>query len=166
MRGDTGDWLVRVCRDGGKVDGEVARRYGGRVAGCARYLFPGPGNAGVGRSLALKALGMPLPRRAESAFIWRRRRWRENWRSPRRRILVGVKIYGCWRLRGIGRWTANYFALRGWQARYLLPDDYLIKQRFAGMTAAQIATRSAGNRGVPTRYYAIWAYPRLATVNG
>jgi DNA-3-methyladenine glycosylase II len=34
---------------------------------------------------------------------------------------------------GIGRWTANYLALRGWQAKdVFLPDDYLIKQRFAG----------------------------------
>jgi DNA-3-methyladenine glycosylase II len=34
-------------------------------------------------------------------------------------------------LPGIGRWTANYFALRGWQAKDIfLPDDYLIKQRF------------------------------------
>jgi DNA-3-methyladenine glycosylase II len=40
---------------------------------------------------------------------------------------------------GIGRWTANYLALRGWQAKdVFLPDDYLIKQRFAGMTPAQI----------------------------
>ncbi len=40
---------------------------------------------------------------------------------------------------GIGRWTANYFALRGWQAKdVFLPDDYLIKQRFPGMTPAQI----------------------------
>lgn len=34
-------------------------------------------------------------------------------------------------LPGIGRWTANYFALRGWRAPDIfLPDDYLIKQRF------------------------------------
>ncbi len=39
---------------------------------------------------------------------------------------------------GIGRWTANYFALRGWQAKdVFLPDDYLIKQRFPGMTPAK-----------------------------
>ncbi len=42
-------------------------------------------------------------------------------------------------LPGIGCWTANYFALRGWQAKISLPDDYLIKQRFPGMTPAAIA---------------------------
>ncbi len=43
-------------------------------------------------------------------------------------------------LPGIGRWTANYFALRGWQAPDIfLPDDYLIKQRFPGMTPTRIA---------------------------
>ena len=53
---------------------------------------------------------------------------------------------------GIGRWTANYLALRGWQAKdVFLPDDYLIKQRFAGMTPAQFAaTPSAGSRGALT----------------
>lgn len=54
---------------------------------------------------------------------------------------------------GIGRWTANYFALRGWQAKDIfLPDDYLIKQRFSGMTPRKSAVmRSAGNPGAPTR---------------
>lgn len=43
-------------------------------------------------------------------------------------------------LPGIGRWTANYFALRGWRAPDIfLPDDYLIKQRFHGMTPTRIA---------------------------
>ncbi|EMD9039895.1 DNA-3-methyladenine glycosylase 2 [Salmonella enterica] len=55
---------------------------------------------------------------------------------------------------GIGRWTANYFALRGWQAKDIfLPDDYLIKQRFAGMTAAQI--RRYAERWKPWRSYAL-----------
>ncbi|EBX6686331.1 hypothetical protein DS275_08240 [Salmonella enterica subsp. salamae serovar Sofia] len=55
---------------------------------------------------------------------------------------------------GIGRWTANYFALRGWQAKDIfLPDDYLIKQRFAGMTPAQI--RRYAERWKPWRSYAL-----------
>jgi DNA-3-methyladenine glycosylase II len=55
---------------------------------------------------------------------------------------------------GIGRWTANYLALRGWQAKdVFLPDDYLIKQRFAGMTPAQI--RRYAERWKPWRSYAL-----------
>jgi 3-methyladenine DNA glycosylase/8-oxoguanine DNA glycosylase len=54
---------------------------------------------------------------------------------------------------GIGRWTANYLALRGWQAKdVFLPDDYLIKQRFAGMTPAGI--RRYAERWQPWRSYA------------
>ncbi|HCJ1906957.1 TPA: DNA-3-methyladenine glycosylase 2, partial [Klebsiella pneumoniae] len=55
---------------------------------------------------------------------------------------------------GIGRWTANYFALRGWQAKDIfLPDDYLIKQRFPGMTPAAIARYA--RRWQPMRSYAL-----------
>ncbi|GCS40900.1 3-methyl-adenine DNA glycosylase II [Escherichia coli] len=55
---------------------------------------------------------------------------------------------------GIGRWTANYFALRGWQAKdVFLPADYLIKQRFPGMTPAQI--RRYAGRWKPWRSYAL-----------
>lgn len=57
-------------------------------------------------------------------------------------------------LPGIGRWTANYFALRGWQAKdVFLPDDYLIKQRFPGMTPAAIARYA--RRWQPMRSYAL-----------
>ena len=48
----------------------------------------------------------------------------------------------------------NYFALRGWQAKdVFLADDYLIKQRFAGMTPAQI--RRYAERWQPWRSYAL-----------
>ncbi|EOM2406808.1 DNA-3-methyladenine glycosylase 2, partial [Klebsiella pneumoniae] len=48
----------------------------------------------------------------------------------------------------------NYFALRGWQAKdVFLPDDYLIKQRFPGMTPAQI--RRYAERWKPWRSYAL-----------
>lgn len=57
-------------------------------------------------------------------------------------------------LSGIGRWTANYFALRGWQAPDIfLADDYLIKQRFPGMTPARIARYAS--RWHPWRSYAL-----------
>src|SRR5476649_2309608 len=47
---------------------------------------------------------------------------------------------------GIGSWTASYVAMRAWSAPdVFLGGDYLIKQRFPGMTPAKIA-----------RYAEIW----------
>ncbi len=47
---------------------------------------------------------------------------------------------------GIGNWTASYIAMRAWSAPdVFLGGDYLIKQRFPGMTPAKIA-----------RYAEIW----------
>ena len=64
----------------------------------------------------------------------------------------GVKHLISWP--GIGRWTANYYALRGWQAPdVFLPDDYAIKQRFAGMTPAAI--RRYATCWAPWRSYAL-----------
>ncbi|MGC6387687.1 DNA-3-methyladenine glycosylase 2 [Ewingella sp. S1.OA.A_B6] len=41
---------------------------------------------------------------------------------------------------GIGNWTASYVAMRAWSAPdVFLSGDYLIKQRFPGMTQANIA---------------------------
>ncbi|MTD42673.1 DNA-3-methyladenine glycosylase 2 [Erwinia sp. CPCC 100877] len=57
-------------------------------------------------------------------------------------------------LPGIGRWTASYFALRGWQAPdVFLADDYLVKRRFVGMTPAQI--HRYAERWRPWRSYAL-----------
>lgn len=57
-------------------------------------------------------------------------------------------------LPGIGRWTASYFALRGWQAPdVFLADDYLVKQRFPTMTPGQI--RRYAERWQPWRSYAL-----------
>ncbi len=47
---------------------------------------------------------------------------------------------------GIGSWTASYVAMRAWSAPdVFLGGDYLIKQRFPGMTPGKIA-----------RYAEIW----------
>jgi DNA-3-methyladenine glycosylase II len=71
--------------------------------------------------------------------------------SPPEDIEAGMKALQ--QRPGIGRWTANYLALRGWQAKdVFLPDDYLIKQR-AGMTPAQI--RRYAERWQPWRSYAL-----------
>ena len=42
-------------------------------------------------------------------------------------------------LPGIGSWTASYIAMRAWSwPDVFLAGDYLIKQRFPGMTPRQI----------------------------
>ena len=54
---------------------------------------------------------------------------------------------------GIGPWTASYIGMRAWAARdVFLTSDYLIKQRFPGMTPGQIARYAA--RWQPFRSYA------------
>ena len=54
---------------------------------------------------------------------------------------------------GIGPWTASYIGMRAWAARdVFLTSDYLIKQRFPGMTPGQITRYAA--RWQPFRSYA------------
>lgn len=102
--------------------------------------------------LALKALGMPV-KRAESLIHLAESVVEGTFPlRPPEDIDAGVKALQT--RPGIGRWTANYLALRGWQAKdVFLPDDYLIKQRFAGMTPAQI--RRYAQRWQPWRSYAL-----------
>lgn len=102
--------------------------------------------------LALKALGMPV-KRAESLIHLAESVVEGTFPlRPPEDIDAGVKALQT--RPGIGRWTANYLALRGWQAKdVFLPDDYMIKQRFAGMTPAQI--RRYAQRWQPWRSYAL-----------
>ncbi len=59
-------------------------------------------------------------------------------------VQLGVKALLA--MPGIGSWTASYIAMRAWSAPdVFLGGDYLIKQRFPGMTPAKIA-----------RYAEIW----------
>ena len=115
-------------------------------------LFPRADQLAHADPMALKALGMPVKRAealinlAHSALAGRFPL------SAPQDIEQGVKTLQTFP--GIGRWTANYFALRGWQAKDIfLADDYLIKQRFAGMTPAQ--TRDYARRWQPWRSYAL-----------
>lgn len=136
-----------------KLTAKVAQRYGEPLESADGFLcFPTPQQLAAASAEDLKALGMPL-KRAQS--------------------LIAVALAACdgafpltlpadveqgvkdlQTFPGIGRWTANYFALRGWQAKDIfLPDDYLIKQRFSGMTPAQ--TRRYAERWQPWRSYAL-----------
>ena len=114
--------------------------------------FPTPQRLAVADLQALKALGMPL-KRAE-ALIHLANAALEGTLPMTIPGDVEQAMKTLQTFPGIGRWTANYFALRGWQAKdVFLPDDYLIKQRFPGMTPAQI--RRYAERWKPWRSYAL-----------
>ncbi|WP_333848932.1 DNA-3-methyladenine glycosylase 2 [Leclercia sp.] len=114
--------------------------------------FPEPAAVAGADPLALKALGMPL-KRAESLIHLAQSVVAGDFPSEAPEDIESA-IKALQTRPGIGRWTANYFALRGWQAKdVFLADDYLIKQRFAGMTPAQI--RRYAERWQPWRSYAL-----------
>ncbi|MDM2960585.1 DNA-3-methyladenine glycosylase 2 [Citrobacter sp. CK202] len=136
-----------------KLTAKVARRYGDVLADAPEYVcFPTPQTLAAADPFALKALGMPL-KRAEALIHLARATLDGTLETVAPQdIALGVKNLQTFP--GIGRWTANYFALRGWQAKDIfLPDDYLIKQRFSGMTPAQI--RRYAERWKPWRSYAL-----------
>lgn len=136
-----------------RLTAKVAAACGEALEGApGYYLFPTPQRLAQADPQALKALGMPL-RRAEALVHLAQAalsgalplKAPENIEEGLRQLQA---------LPGIGRWTASYFALRGWQARDIfLPDDYLIKQRFPGMTPARIALYA--RRWQPWRSYAL-----------
>ncbi|MGY5956296.1 DNA-3-methyladenine glycosylase 2 [Kosakonia sp. BK9b] len=136
-----------------KLTAKVAQRYGEALEEAPGFIcFPTPQQLAQARPEDLKALGMPL-KRAESLIYLAQTAC--DGRLPLSQpadVEQGIKTLQTFP--GIGRWTASYFALRGWQAPDIfLPDDYLIKQRFAGMTPAQ--TRRYAERWQPWRSYAL-----------
>ena len=136
-----------------KLTGKVVALYGEPLAPDASFsLFPTPERLAAADPAALKALGMPL-KRAEAlihfAQVALSGELPQTLPDDVDQALKALQQYP-----GIGRWTANYFALRAWQAKDIfLPDDYLIKQRFPGMTPAQI--RRYAERWQPWRSYAL-----------
>ena len=136
-----------------KLAARVVALCGAPVKDFPGYLcFPTPDALAAADPLALKALGMPV-KRAESLIHLAQSVVNGTFPlTPPEDIDAGMKALQ--QRPGIGRWTANYLALRGWQAKdVFLPDDYLIKQRFAGMTPAQI--RRYAERWQPWRSYAL-----------
>ncbi|MGS4679137.1 DNA-3-methyladenine glycosylase 2 [Enterobacter soli] len=136
-----------------KLAARVVALCGAPVKNCPDYLcFPTPDALAAADPLSLKALGMPI-KRAESLIHLAQSVVDGTFPlTPPDDIDAGMKALQ--QRPGIGRWTANYLALRGWQAKdVFLPDDYLIKQRFAGMTPAQI--RRYAERWQPWRSYAL-----------
>ena len=136
-----------------RLTAKVAAGWGDPLAEAPGYvLFPTPEALSRADPQALKALGMPL-RRAE-ALIHLARAALSGELPLKAPADIDAGLRQLQTLPGIGRWTANYFALRGWQAKDIfLPDDYLIKQRFPGMTPAAIARYA--RRWQPMRSYAL-----------
>jgi DNA-3-methyladenine glycosylase II len=136
-----------------KLTSRVAKAYGTPLEDEPGFTcFPTPQQLALACPLALKALGMPV-RRAEALIHLAQAAISGVLPlTPPDNIEAAMKALQTFP--GIGRWTANYFALRGWQAKdVFLPDDYLIKQRFPGMTPAQI--RRYAERWHPWRSYAL-----------
>ncbi|MBS5153612.1 DNA-3-methyladenine glycosylase 2 [Escherichia ruysiae] len=136
-----------------KLTAKVAQLYGERLDDFPEYVcFPTPQRLAAADPQALKGLGMPL-KRAE-ALIHLANAALDGSLPMKMPGDVELAMKTLQTFPGIGRWTANYFALRGWQAKdVFLPDDYLIKQRFPGMTPAQI--RRYAERWKPWRSYAL-----------
>ncbi|WP_312627660.1 DNA-3-methyladenine glycosylase 2 [Scandinavium sp.] len=136
-----------------KLTSRVAMAYGTPLDDeSGLTCFPTPQQLVVADPLTLKALGMPIKRAEALVHLAQAAIAGELPLTPPQNIEAAMKAIQAFP--GIGRWTANYFALRGWQAKdVFLPDDYLIKQRFSGMTPAQI--RRYAERWQPWRSYAL-----------
>lgn len=136
-----------------RLTAKVAAGWGEPLADATGYvLFPTPEALSRADPQGLKALGMPLRRAEALIHLARAALSGELPLTAPADIDAGLRQLQT--LPGIGRWTANYFALRGWQAKDIfLPDDYLIKQRFPGMTPAAIARYA--RRWQPMRSYAL-----------
>ncbi|RJT27323.1 DNA-3-methyladenine glycosylase 2 [Buttiauxella izardii] len=136
-----------------KLTSKLAQAFGERLAENPEWLvFPMPERLASLTPEQLKPLGMPLKRGASIIHLAQLMVKGEFPLQCPADVELGVKALTTYP--GIGRWTANYIALRGWQANdVFLPDDYLIKQRFPGMTPAQI--RRYAERWKPWRSYAL-----------
>lgn len=136
-----------------KLTAKVAAAYGEPLAEAAEYrLFPQPQTLAQADPLALKAVGMS--RQRAEALIHLAQAAVDGQLPLEAPDDIEAAMRQLQTLPGIGRWTASYFALRGWQAKDIfLADDYLIKQRFSGMTPARIARYAS--RWQPWRSYAL-----------
>lgn len=136
-----------------KLTAKVAAAYGEPLAEAPEYrLFPQPYTLAQADPLALKAVGMS--RQRAEALIHLSQAAVDGQLPLEAPDDIEAAMKQLQTLPGIGRWTASYFALRGWQAKDIfLADDYLIKQRFSGMTPARIARYAS--RWQPWRSYAL-----------
>jgi DNA-3-methyladenine glycosylase II len=136
-----------------KLASKLAQAFGEPMAEDPNWrIFPTSERLASLSPEQLKALGMPLKRGEAIIHLARLMVAGVFPQQCPADVEQGVKALTTYP--GIGRWTANYIALRGWQASdVFLADDYLIKQRFRGMTPAQI--RRYADRWKPWRSYAL-----------
>lgn len=135
-----------------RLTAKVAAGWGEPLAEAPGYvLFPTPEALSRADPQALKALGMPLRRAEALIHLARAALSGELPLKAPADIDAGLRQRrACrdWPLDGKLLCSAR---LAG--ERYLLPDDYLIKQRFPGMTPAAIARYA--RRWQPMRSYAL-----------
>ena len=132
-----------------RLTAKVAAGWGEPLAEAPGYvLFPTPEALSPGRSAGAEGAGDAAATRGALIHLARAALSGELPLTAPADIDAGLRQLQT--LPGIGRWTANYFALRGWQAKDIfLPDDYLIKQRFPGMTRPPSpAMPAAGSRSI------------------
>ena len=105
-----------------KLTARVAQLYGERLDDFPEYIcFPTPQRLAAADPQALKALGMPL-KRAE-ALIHLANAALEGTLPMTIPGDVEQAMKTLQTFPGIGRWTANYFALRGWQAKDIFVEN-------------------------------------------
>jgi len=136
-----------------KLTSKLVQAYGEPLNGEPGWRrFPDAQTLAAARWEEIKALGMSKMRADTIIHLAQRYVSGELILSRPADVERGIKALMA--LPGIGRWTASYFALRGWQSPdVFLPDDYAIKLRFPGMTPAQI--RRYAERWAPWRSYAL-----------
>lgn len=116
------------------------------------HLFPTPARLAALSPEALRPLGIQLKRAA--CIIALAQAVESGQLSLDNVIDIEQAIKDLTHYPGIGSWTANYIAMRVWGwPDIFLADDYLIKQRFPGMTPRQITHYA--QRWRPWRSYAV-----------
>lgn len=143
--------------------GRMAERWGTPLeqpyAGIT-HLFPTAQQVAQLQPQDLRPLGVQLKRAA--ALIAIAREVVEQRLTLDNVLDIDAGIKALTALPGIGSWTANYIAMRAWSwPDVFLAGDYLIKQRFPGMTPRQM--EHYAERWRPWRSYAtlhLWHHQR------
>ncbi|MFP1454284.1 DNA-3-methyladenine glycosylase 2 [Escherichia coli] len=121
-----------------KLTAKVVQLYGERLDDFPEYIcFPTPQRLAAADPQALKALGMPLKRAEALIHLANAALEGSLPMTIPGHVEQAMKTLQTFPVSGAGRRIISLCG--GWQAKdVFLPDDYLIKQRFPGMTPAQI----------------------------
>jgi AraC family transcriptional regulator of adaptative response / DNA-3-methyladenine glycosylase II len=134
--------------------GRIADHWGSALEqphGAVTHLFPDAARVAQLQPEELRPLGVQLKRAA--ALIALASAVSEGRLELDNVLDIEQGIKNLLALPGIGSWTASYIAMRAWSwPDVFLASDYLIKQRFPGMTPRQIERYA--ERWRPWRSYA------------